>query len=101
MALLSEHLVGRAEELGSLDQLLVELESGEPSAIAVVGEPGIGKTRLLGELAARADDRRHIVLFGSASELERDLPFWVFVEALDEYVQALDPRQPRSLDEEV
>jgi DNA-binding NarL/FixJ family response regulator len=101
MALLSENLVGRAEELGSLDQLLVELESGEPSAIAVVGEPGIGKTRLLGELAARADDRRQIVLFGSASELERDLPFWVFVEALDEYVQALDPRQLSSLDDDV
>lgn len=101
MALLSEQLVGRAEELGSLDQLLVELESGEPSAIAVAGEPGIGKTRLLGELAARADDRRHIVLFGSASELERDLPFWVFVEALDEYVQALDPRQLSSLDDDV
>jgi ATP/maltotriose-dependent transcriptional regulator MalT len=101
MALLSEHLVGRAEELGSLDQLLVELESGEPSAIVVVGEPGIGKTRLLGELAARADDRRQIVLSGSASELERDLPFWVFVEALDEYVQALDPRQLSSLDDDV
>jgi DNA-binding NarL/FixJ family response regulator len=101
MALLSEHLVGRAEEIGSLDRLLVELESGEPSAIAVVGEPGIGKTRLLGELAARADDRRQIVLFGSASELERDLPFWVFVEALDEYVQALDPRQLSSLDDDV
>jgi ATP/maltotriose-dependent transcriptional regulator MalT len=101
MALLSEHLVGRAEELGSLDQLLAELESGEPAAVAVVGEPGIGKTRLLGELAARADDRRQIVLSGSASELERDLPFWVFVEALDEYVQALDPAQFRSLDDDV
>ena len=54
----------------------------------VVGEPGIGKTRLLAELAARADARGHLVLAGSASELERDLPFWVFVDALDEYVAA-------------
>ncbi len=56
-----------------------------------MGEPGIGKTRLLAELAARADARGHLVLSGSASELERDLPFWVFVDALDEYLQGLEP----------
>lgn len=55
------------------------------------GEPGIGKTRLLAELAARADDRGHLVLTGSASELERELPFWVFVDALDDYVRGLPP----------
>src|SRR5829696_1882120 len=101
MALLSEHLVGRAEELGALDQLLVELETGEPAATALVGEPGIGKTRLLAELAARSDARGHLVLAGSASELERDLPFWVFVDALEEYVQALDPQLLNSLDYDV
>ena len=30
---------------------------------------------------------------GRAAELERDLPFWVFVDALDEYVAGLDPRR--------
>jgi ATP/maltotriose-dependent transcriptional regulator MalT len=101
MALLSEHLVGRAEELGAFDQLLAELDSGEAAGIALAGEPGIGKTRLLAELAARSDARGHVVLGGSASELERDLPFWVFVDALDEYVQALDPRVLGSLDDDV
>jgi len=101
MALLSEHLVGRAEELGAIDQLLVELESGGPAAVALVGEPGIGKTRLLAELAARSDARGHLVLAGSASELERDLPFWVFVDALEEYVQALDPQVLGSMDDDV
>ena len=57
--------------------------AGRP--IELVGEPGIGKTRLLAELARRADERGQIVLCGSASELERDLPFWVFVDALDDY----------------
>ena len=101
MALLSEHLVGRAEELGAFNQLLAELDSGEGAAVALVGEPGIGKTRLLAELAARSDARGHLVLSGSASELERDLPFWVFVDALEEYIQALDPRVLASLDEDV
>src|SRR5262245_30890170 len=89
----SEHLVGRAEELGSLDGLLDRLDDGHSAALELVGEPGIGKTRLVSELAARADARGHTVLSGRATELERDLPFSVFVDALDEYLQSLDPRR--------
>jgi uncharacterized integral membrane protein len=70
-----EHpLVGRARELASLDQALADMEQGPPVALELGGEPGIGKTRLLAELAARAESRGHLVLAGSASELERDLP---------------------------
>lgn len=83
-------LVGRAADLDSLEQLLDELNEGRPVAIELVGEPGIGKTRLLYELSARAESRGHLVLSGSASELECDLPFSVFVHALDEYVAGLD-----------
>src|SRR3954449_9543662 len=98
MALLSEHLVGRAEELGAFNQLLAALDSGEGAAVALVGEPGIGKTRLTAELARRAGARGHLVLSGSASELERDLPFWVFVDALEEYVRGLEPRRLEHMD---
>jgi DNA-binding NarL/FixJ family response regulator/tetratricopeptide (TPR) repeat protein len=101
MTLLAGHLVGRAEELGSLDRVLIELDQGRAAAVELVGEPGIGKTRLLGELAARADARGRLVLSGSASELERDLPFSVFVDALDEYLEGLDPSSLARLDEDV
>jgi ATP/maltotriose-dependent transcriptional regulator MalT len=101
VALIAEHLVGRADELGSLDQVLAELDRGRSAAIELVGEPGIGKTRLLAELAARAEERGQLVLAGSASELERDLPFSVFVDALDEYVQGLEPKRLAALDDDV
>jgi ATP/maltotriose-dependent transcriptional regulator MalT len=91
MTLLSSHLVGRTEELDSIDQMLTELDQGGAAAFELLGDPGIGKTRLLAELAARADARGWLVLSGSASELERDLPFSVFVDALDEYLRGLDP----------
>ena len=81
--------------------MLDELNRGPPGAIELVGEPGIGKTRLLSELAARAELRGHLVLSGSASELERELPFSVFVHALDEYVESLDPNQFSTLDDDV
>src|SRR5580765_6555471 len=101
MVLLAKQLVGRAEELGGLDDALAELAQGRSVAIELVGEPGIGKTRLLAELARRAEERGHLVLSGRAAELEQDLPFWVFVDALDEYVQGLEPRRLAALADDV
>ena len=99
MARALELLVGRPAELDAFEGLLEALDDGAAAAVAIIGEPGIGKTRLLAELADRAEARGQLVLSGSASELERDLPFWVFVDALDEYAEGLDPRRLDQLDE--
>jgi DNA-binding CsgD family transcriptional regulator len=93
--------VGRADELGSLERILGELDRGCPAAVQVTGEPGIGKSRLLKELAARAEARGHLVLSGAASELEHGLPFSVFVDALDEYIAGLAPGRLAVLDDAV
>jgi ATP/maltotriose-dependent transcriptional regulator MalT len=94
-------LVGRADALETLGLVLDDLDQGLPAALQLVGEPGLGKTRLLAELASHAELRRHLVLSGSASELERELPFSVFVHALDEYVESLDPDRLSALDDDV
>jgi len=101
MALLTRQFVGRAEELGSFEPVLAEVDRGGAAAIELRGEPGIGKSRLLAEFADRADTRGRLVLAGSASELERELPFAVFVDALDEYLRGLDPSRLQHLDEDV
>jgi len=101
MATVAEPLVGRVEEVDALDRAVSGLAESGAATLVVLGEPGIGKTRILGELAARADDAGQIVLSGSASELESDLPFWVFVDALDEYVMATEPRRLESLEDDV
>jgi predicted ATPase len=100
MVVFAGQLVGRAEELGLLDRALAELDRGRGGALALAGEPGIGKSRLLAELAAHAESRRQLVLSGSASEFERDLPFWVFVDALEEFIQGLGPHRLDALDDE-
>ena len=46
---LATHLVGRASELDSVDRLLTQVDEGHSAALELVGEPGIGKTRLLAE----------------------------------------------------
>lgn len=94
----SAAFIGRAPELALIDETLGAIEQGEPQAVEVVGPAGIGKTRLLSEVAQRADERGHIVLTGAGAELEQDLPFWIFVDALDEYVEAADPRRIERLD---
>src|SRR5262245_10054814 len=101
-AMRREHspLVGRADEITSLEQLLDGLDRGESAHIELTGEPGIGKTRLLAELVSRAEPRGHLVLSGAASELERDLPFAVFVAALDDYLAGLDSNELASLDQD-
>jgi predicted ATPase len=79
---ISSRFVGRTVELDALDAALKALEGGTPRAIEVVGPAGIGKSRLLSELRARARARGHVVLTGSGAELEQDLPYWVFVGAM-------------------
>jgi DNA-binding CsgD family transcriptional regulator/tetratricopeptide (TPR) repeat protein len=85
-----EQLVGRREELAVFERAIVEIESDSARVVAVSGEPGIGKTRLLVELERLAEGRRYLVLNGRASEIESDLPYWIFVDALDDYLRSLD-----------
>lgn len=47
-------LIGRTDELRTLDGCLTELRRGRGQIVVVVGEPGLGKSRLLAELRARA-----------------------------------------------
>src|SRR5262249_60052699 len=77
------------------------VDQGVRGASGGAGERGVGKPRLLGELAARAGARGHLVLSGGGSGLESDLPFSVFVDALDEYVAGLEPGRLAMLDDAV
>ncbi|MEU7634131.1 AAA family ATPase, partial [Nocardia sp. NPDC049220] len=83
-------LVGRASELQRVDQTLADARSGSAGSVVMLGEPGIGKTLLLTELCKRATAAGFEVLAGRGSELEREVPFGVVVDALDESFAALD-----------
>ena len=89
-------LLGRATELHAIDVALDRLGSREGGFMLVGGEPGIGKSRVLEELAGRATERGHVVLTGRAAEFERELPFAAWVDAIDAYLGSLDrSRLPR------
>src|SRR3569832_1804216 len=75
-------LVGRSSELRTAERALHRVSGGGSAVLEVRGEPGIGKSRLLSELAARARARRFQVLTGRAAELLLDLPFAAVADAL-------------------
>ncbi len=89
-------IVGRDTEVERMLSVLDGLETG--AVVAVEGEPGIGKTRMLAELASAADERRFVVLEGRGNEGELDVPFAPFLAALDDYLGSVNPRVLRPED---
>lgn len=67
--------------------------------MALEGEPGIGKTRLLQALRERAERRSLLVFTSSAAEFERAMPFGVWVDALDAFVDSQDLRCYEQVDD--
>ncbi|WP_042410214.1 ATP-binding protein, partial [Streptacidiphilus carbonis] len=61
-------LLGRHEERRSLDALLAAVRDGMSGTLVLVGEPGIGKTRLLDHAAESCDDLRIVSIAGAESE---------------------------------
>ncbi|EWM18992.1 LuxR family transcriptional regulator [Kutzneria sp. 744] len=91
-------MVGRQWELAYLKGILVAAAGGNATRVAeVVGESGIGKSRLLGELGAAAAREGWTVLTGHASEPDRGSRFGVFGDALGEHIALLDPVEPLRL----
>jgi len=82
-------IIGRRAQLAAVVGALKQLEGGGSPVVAVSGEPGIGKTRLVEEVCARADRDGHLVLCGRAAEMEQDLPFAVVVDAVGDYAASL------------
>ena len=75
-------LVDRDEELSTVASALDGLEEGRGSCLFVVGEPGIGKTRLAAEAAAEAARRDVLVLSGRATPTGAGLPYQSLSAAL-------------------
>ncbi len=86
-----ESFVGRDRELDQLRRSLDWPDRRHGRVVQVTGDPGIGKTRLLGEFAALVRVTGMPVLWGQATEFEREVPFGVFINALDDHVSGLTP----------
>ncbi|MGD0688095.1 MAG: AAA family ATPase, partial [Streptosporangiaceae bacterium] len=75
-------LIGREHELGRLVAALDQAAAGEPVVALVSGDAGIGKTRLIAELAVLAAGREFTVLSGRCAELGDSVPYLPLADAL-------------------
>jgi class 3 adenylate cyclase/tetratricopeptide (TPR) repeat protein len=73
-------LVGREEELTLLRAALGSLAAGRGRIVGIVGEPGIGKSRLVAEAMASSEGRRLSWLEGRCLSVGRNLRFHPFVD---------------------
>ena len=80
--------MGRAEQLAFLEEELERAAAGEFRCVLVLGEPGVGKSRLAGELVAR--HRGALTgLAAHAHSLGATTAFGVWAEALERHLRSL------------
>lgn len=83
--------VGRQQEMERLRNALGDAMLGRPSITMLVGEPGIGKTRLSQELASYAPSCGAKVLLGRCYESMGMPPYWPWVQAILSHARDCDP----------
>src|SRR3989440_12660259 len=86
-------IVGRQQELTAVMNHYEAARGGRARVVLVTGEPGMGKTRLLDEVALRSAQDGAVVLRGQASEAEGMPPFLPFVEALGRHIRMTQEEQ--------
>jgi DNA-binding CsgD family transcriptional regulator len=88
----SRSFVGRAAELAVLEEVLAAAAGGRASVVLIGGEAGVGKTRLVAELAARARERA-VVATGACVELTAGTaPYLALTELVRDLARALPER---------
>ena len=75
-------LIGRGDVMGAIDGSVESARGGRGATIVVLGEAGVGKSRLASEAAAHADNARMRVLWGRCVEGGQTSPYRPLAEAL-------------------
>jgi class 3 adenylate cyclase/predicted ATPase len=80
------HFVGRQPELEQLDLALLQAEAGEGQVVGVMGEPGVGKSRLFLEFRQRVQPQARVLETFSVSH-GKAFAYLPLIELLKQYLQ--------------
>lgn len=83
-------MVGRDHEMDTLELQIMKAINGEGSVVNVIGEAGIGKSRLIAELEKRDVMKRVTVLEGKAVSIGRNLSFHPIIDLLKKWTEIYD-----------
>src|SRR5262249_32402129 len=87
----SSTFVGRDDELRVLARDVAEAAAGRGRLVTIAGDAGIGKSRAIEELIARASVPAGRVVWGSCPEQSGAPAYWPWVRAVGAYVAERDP----------
>ncbi len=88
--------VGRVAELQRLEKVWADVEDDRRQVVFVGGEPGVGKTRLVAEVAEALREHGATVLWGACRE-EFNTPYRPFVTILEQALELASPQALRDI----
>jgi len=80
-------MVGREKEINRLELQVMKLVNGEGSVVNIVGEAGIGKSRLVAELKKRDVMKRVSLFEGRAISMGRNLGYYPVIDLLKQWAR--------------
>jgi predicted ATPase/class 3 adenylate cyclase/regulation of enolase protein 1 (concanavalin A-like superfamily)/ribosomal protein L40E len=83
---LRAEMIGRDKEFADLKDSIDELLAGKGQIVSVIGEAGVGKSRLVGEMKSHIKDKDVIWLEGRCVSIGESIGYWVFVDILRSYM---------------
>ena len=89
--------VGRETELVALQQALARAEAGHGQVVALVGEAGVGKSRLVYELVHSHRTQGWLVLESASVSYGKATPYFPVIDLLKRYAHVEDRDEPRTV----
>ena len=100
---LRAEMIGREREFADLKECTDELLAGRGQIISIIGEAGVGKSRLVAELKRYIQDKDVKWLEGRCVSIGESIGYWVFTDMLRGYVDfseddSLEERREKIVD---
>jgi class 3 adenylate cyclase/tetratricopeptide (TPR) repeat protein len=93
--------VGRQPELAVLHQALAQARAGHGQVAALVGEAGVGKSRLVYELVHTHPTQGWLVLESASVSYGKATPYFPVLDLLKRYCHVTEPDDPRTVQAKV
>ena len=92
-------LVGRRTEIEAFNKLIEDAADGKGQMLAMVGEPGMGKSRLVHEFTRHQLRPGWLVLEGASVSYGKATPYFPLIEMLRRYFQIADREESENIQE--
>src|SRR2546427_166581 len=89
--------VGRQQELEALHQALARVKAGQGQVVALVGEAGVGKSRLVYEFVHAHSTQGWRVLESASVSYGKATPYFPVIDLLKRYAQVEEHDDPRTI----